>query len=41
MLSPRLIGTITYRLRNGQAMSDRTQEDIQLKEQLYEAPSFV
>jgi hypothetical protein len=37
MLSPRLIGTITYRLRNGQAMSDRTQEDIQLNKQLYEA----
>jgi len=26
----RLIGTITYRLRNGQATSDRTFEDIQL-----------
>jgi len=26
----RLIGTIRYRLRNGQATSDRTFEDIQL-----------
>jgi hypothetical protein len=31
MLSALLIGTITYQLRNGQATSDRTLEDAQLK----------